>query len=287
MATFKTNTTQVLEIKASDLDRDVLDILEGIIGMTTADTEDGMWLIKMETLIETLQDDGLPEGYEDAFKEQWTAFVKQLDTLNAISPFKYVMLLQKLDEPVSEKCIYKRYAIIKNINDLDTGTLEDYNDEKTARAAFEAIRRDGSHLPENADSPYQLIMFDGFDKVVFTMDVELWDEHGNYLRNEPIKHTPFALLKGKPFPLSYQGKVCSARFGWDLAESMLIKENNRVEIMSEDYIDLLKTYKAVMDSLGYEAYEFHYVDDIKNNPGTSIQHIRDVCKKAVESGAGL
>lgn len=98
MATFKTNTAQILEIKASDLDRDVLDILEGIIELTPADARDQMWLTRTKTLFETLNDEGLDEDYEDAFKEQWTAFVKRLDTLNTISPFKYVMIVQDIDD---------------------------------------------------------------------------------------------------------------------------------------------------------------------------------------------
>lgn len=284
MATFKTNTTQILEIKASDLDSDVLDILEGIIELTPADARDQMWLTRTKTLFETLNDEGLPEGYEDAFKEKWTAFVKRLDTLNTISPFKYVMILQNVDDATSEKRIYKRYAIVRHINDDGSETLEDYDNEETARKAFEAIRANGYHVSECEDRPDEKITFDEFEKVVFTMDIELWDEHGDHEGIEKINHKPFALLRGKHFPLDEQGKVCSARYGWDLAEKMIEAEKLGQINSAYRYEYLLITYKAVMEAQGYEESEFHNVDDIKNNPGTGIQHIRDVCKKAAEAG---
>lgn len=47
------------------------------------------WLLKMETLTETLSDDGLDEGYEDAFKEERTVFVKDCENSGA----KYVLLI--------------------------------------------------------------------------------------------------------------------------------------------------------------------------------------------------
>lgn len=198
MATFKTKHTQVLEVKASDLDRDVLDILEGIVELTPVDPTSGMWLIEMKTLLDTLDDNGLEDDYEDAFKEQWTAFVKRLDTLNTISPFKYVMILQDIDDAKEDKeRINKRYCIVQHIDDDGSETLEDYNDEETCRKAFEAIRANGYHIPENADNPSDVITFDEFDKVVFTMDVELWDERGNHEGFETIDYIPIVLHSGK------------------------------------------------------------------------------------------
>lgn len=96
-----------------------------------------------------------------------------------------------------EKRIYKRYAIVHHINDKGSQTLEDYNDEETAREAFEAIRINGYFTPEHADSPNEIITFDEFDKVVFTMDIELWDEHGNHEGFETIEHTPIEMRSGK------------------------------------------------------------------------------------------
>lgn len=283
MATFKTNTAQILEIKASDLDSDVLDILEGIIELTPADARDQMWLTRTKTLFETLNDEGLPEGYEDAFKEKWTAFVKRLDTLNAISPFKYVMILQNVDDATNEKRIYKRYAIVQHINDDGSETLEDYDNEETARKAFEAIRTNGYHVSEYEDRPDEKITFDEFEKVEFTMDIELWDERGNHEGFETIKATPIVMIKGEVVSFSPTDKIRSPRYGWALADRMITKENKKLTIPDEMYYELLCTYKAVMDSQGFEEYEFHMTDDIKNNPGTAIQHIRDVCKKAVEA----
>lgn len=285
MATFKTNTTQVLEIKASDLDSDVLDIIEGIVELTPVDPTDGMWLIKMETLIETLQDEGLPEDYEDAFKEKWTAFVKRLDTLNTISPFKYVMILNKIiGDATNEKRIYKRYAIVQHIDDDGSETLEDYDNEETARKAFEAIRTNGYHVSEYEDRPDAKITFEEFDKVVFTMDIELSDERGGHEGFETMQFTPIVMIKGEVVSFSPTNKTRSSRYGWALADRMIAKENSGLNIPDEMYYELLCTYKAVMESQGFEEYEFHYTDDIRNNPGTAIQHIRDVCKKAVEAG---
>lgn len=79
-------------------------------------------------------------------------------------------------------------------------------------------------------------------------------------------------------------KTRSSRYGWALADRMIAKENSGLNIPDEMYYELLCTYKTVMQSQGFEEYEFHYTDDIRNNPGTAIQHIRDVCKKAVEAG---
>lgn len=197
MATFKTKHTQVLEIKASELDRDVLDILEGIIELTPADANDQMWLVRTKTLFDTLNDEGLDEDYEDAFKEQWTAFVKRLDTLNAISPFKYVMIINKVDDADDEKRIYKRYAIVQHIDDDGSETLEDYDNEETARKAFEAIRANGYHVSEYEDRPDAKIAFEEFDKVVFTMDVELSDGRGNHEGFETIDYIPIVMHSGK------------------------------------------------------------------------------------------
>jgi hypothetical protein len=284
MATFKTNVTQILEIKASELDRDVLDILEGIIELTPADARDQMWLTRTKTLFETLNDDGLDEGYEDAFKEKWTAFVKRLDTLNAISPFKYVMILQNIDDTTDEKRIYKRYAIVKHIDDDGSETLEDYDNEETAREAFEAIRTNGYHVCEYEDRPDEKITFEEFDKVVFTMDIELSDERGGHEGFETMQFTPIVMIKGEVVSFSPTNKTRSSRYGWALADRMIAKENSGLNIPDEMYYELLCTYKTVMQSQGFEEYEFHYTDDIRNNPGTAIQHIRDVCKKAVEAG---
>lgn len=92
-ADFVGKTTQVLEISGSELDADVISILEGIIDLTPVDPSQFMWLVKMETLIDSLNDEGLEEGYDDAFKDKWEAFVKRCDTLNTISQSKYVMIM--------------------------------------------------------------------------------------------------------------------------------------------------------------------------------------------------
>lgn len=256
MAAFKTNRAQIIEIKASDLDRDILDILEGIVELTPVDPTAGMWLIEMGTLLETLDDEGLEEGYEDAFKDKWEAFVKEVDTINTISKCKYVMIVQNMDDvdegDVSEthtmeninflnyyhcscgetwhqeadsmcndrcpscnkeiepyesidliakksnnKPIYKRYCIVQEIDDNGTETLEDYNDYETCYEAFEAIRENGYHVPENAYDPSNPVTFDEFDKVVLTMKVELCDDDGNHEGFETIDYVPIILHSGK------------------------------------------------------------------------------------------
>lgn len=73
-----------LEIKASTLNQDIISIIEGIIDLTPVDPAEFTWLLKMETLTETLND----EGYEDAFKEEWTEFVKDCENSGA----KYVII---------------------------------------------------------------------------------------------------------------------------------------------------------------------------------------------------
>lgn len=78
----------VYEVKASTLSRDIIGIIEGIIDLTPVDPAEFTWLLKMETLTETLDDDGLEEGYEDAFKEEWTMFVKDCESSGA----KYVLI---------------------------------------------------------------------------------------------------------------------------------------------------------------------------------------------------
>lgn len=75
-------------IKASTLSQDIKNIIEGIVDLTPVDPAEFTWLLKMETLTETLDDDGLEEGYEDAFKEEWTTFVKDCESSGA----KYVLI---------------------------------------------------------------------------------------------------------------------------------------------------------------------------------------------------
>lgn len=79
----------VYEVKASTLSQDIISIIEGIIDLTPVDPAEFTWLLKMKTLTETLDDDGLEDGYEDAFnKEEWTAFVKDCESSGA----KYVLI---------------------------------------------------------------------------------------------------------------------------------------------------------------------------------------------------
>lgn len=61
-------------------------------------------------------------------------------------------------------------------------------------------------------------------------------------------------------------------------ESIAKKEVNGETITQDEYQDVLSIYKKDMDAKGFEEYEFHYADDIKNNPGTGLQHILEVLK---------
>lgn len=93
--------------------------------------------------------------------------------------------------------IYKRYCIVHNYNDEGTATLEDYNNEDTCRKAFEAIRVNGYHIPEHEGDKDVKITFEKFDKVVLTLDIELWDERGNHKGFEQIAYTPIVMKNGK------------------------------------------------------------------------------------------
>jgi len=88
VATEAKSLAACLEIKASTLNQDIISIIEGIIDLTPVDPAEFTWLLKMETLTETLDDDELLEDYEDAFKEEWTQFVKDCENSGA----KYVMI---------------------------------------------------------------------------------------------------------------------------------------------------------------------------------------------------
>lgn len=94
---------------------------------------------------------------------------------------------------VSTVVIYKRYCIVHNYNDEGTATLEYYYDEESCRKAFEAIRVNGYHISEDGNVK---ITFEKFDKVVLTMDIELWDEHGNHKGFEPIAFAPIVMKNG-------------------------------------------------------------------------------------------
>lgn len=102
-----------------------------------------------------------------------------------------------IDDATNEKRIYKRYAIVQHVDDDGSETLEDYDNEETARKAFEAIRTNGYHASEYEDILDAKITFDEFEKVVFTMDIELWDERGNHEGFETIEHTPIEIRNGK------------------------------------------------------------------------------------------
>ncbi|MFA6395886.1 MAG: hypothetical protein WCW84_07955 [Sulfurimonas sp.] len=86
--TIKPSVTGVIEVKSSTLSQDLISIIEGIIDFTPVDPTEFTWLLKMETLTERLDDDGLDDGYEDAFKEEWTKFVKDCESSGA----KYVLI---------------------------------------------------------------------------------------------------------------------------------------------------------------------------------------------------
>lgn len=69
------------------------------------------------------------------------------------------------------------------------------------------------------------------------------------------------------------------RISINMIEALIAKEKE--SITQEEYREALSVYKKDMDAKGFEEYEFHYWDDIKNNPGTALQHIRDVLKSTV------
>lgn len=108
------------------------------------------------------------------------------------------MLGVEASKDESPSCsIYKRYCIVQHINDDGSETLEDYSDEETCRKAFEAIRTNDYHVSEYEDRPDAKITFEEFDKVVFTIDIELWDERGNHVDFEAISFTPIVMHKGE------------------------------------------------------------------------------------------
>lgn len=78
----------VLEMEAASIAPDVLSILEGVIELTPSDPESFMWLVRVKTLIDTLDDSGLEDDYTDAFKDQWSEFVKQVQKTGA----KYLLV---------------------------------------------------------------------------------------------------------------------------------------------------------------------------------------------------
>lgn len=73
----------VLELEVASIPVDVLNILEGVIELTPTDPDGFMWLVRVETLIDTLDDSGLDEDYIDDFKDEWSEFVKKVQKTGA------------------------------------------------------------------------------------------------------------------------------------------------------------------------------------------------------------
>lgn len=83
--------------------------------------------------------------------------------------------------------ICKRYAIVRHFQDEGTQTLEDYDCEQGAREAFEYIRENGVHRPEN-DSD-EVVTIDE-DVYMLSMDVEVFDAQMSPMGFETIEHEP-------------------------------------------------------------------------------------------------
>lgn len=99
---------------------------------------------------------------------------------------------------------YRRYAIVTHTEEEGSSTLEDYDTAEQAIAAFEAIRANGYHMPENCDLlDSDKITFEDQDFVTITMDVEVWDEKMDHVGFESIHHEPIYMFYGrvvKPTP---------------------------------------------------------------------------------------
>jgi len=91
-----------------------------------------------------------------------------------------------------------RYAIVMHADDDGSETLEDYINEETAIEAFEAIRKNGYHIPENeCGNLDEKITFEHYGRVKFTMDVELWDNYNNHHGFGVIEHTRIIMINGE------------------------------------------------------------------------------------------
>ena len=89
--------------------------------------------------------------------------------------------------------ISRRYAIVKDVEDEGTQTLEDYGNVELAKEAFEFIRENGYHETENDGDK---ITFEDL-KVTFSLDCEVWDMNTNtHLNFEIVEHTPIHLVNG-------------------------------------------------------------------------------------------
>ena len=91
-----------------------------------------------------------------------------------------------------------RYAIVMDADDKGSETLEDYTNEETAIEAFEAIRKNGYHIPESeCGNLDEKITFENYGRVKFTMDVELWDNYNNHHGFGTISHTQIIMINGE------------------------------------------------------------------------------------------
>lgn len=92
----------------------------------------------------------------------------------------------------------KRYAIVLDTEEDGTRTLEDYDTAEQALAAFESIRANGYHIPENySDIDMDKITFENREFTTLTMDVEVWDEKMNPIGFDSIEHTPILMFNGR------------------------------------------------------------------------------------------